>query len=151
MFDISFAEMLVVAVVALVVLGPERLPRAARTLGHLFGRAQRYVHDVKNDIQREIELEDLKKLKASVEGTAHSIESAARTEIRQFQEAMAATETKVESSGSDSAPYPEVGATDAPPRDAPTDTSATPAAATSLPQQPKSGFDTAGAEIPVKN
>ena len=68
MFDISFAEILVVGMVALVVLGPERLPRVARTLGHLFGRAQRYVNDVKNDIQHEIELEELKKLKSSVEG-----------------------------------------------------------------------------------
>jgi sec-independent protein translocase protein TatB len=87
MFDISFTEILVIGVVALVVLGPERLPGVARTLGHLFGRAQRYVNEVKNDIHREMELEELKKFKTSVEGTARSVEAAVRDEIRQFQEA----------------------------------------------------------------
>ena len=63
MFDIGFSELMVIAVVALVVLGPERLPRVARTAGHLFGRLQRYVNDVKADISREIELEELRKFK----------------------------------------------------------------------------------------
>ena len=62
MFDIGFSEMLVIAVVALIVIGPERLPKVARTLGHLFGRMQRYVNDVKADISREMELEELRKL-----------------------------------------------------------------------------------------
>ena len=57
--------MLVVAVVALIVIGPERLPKVARTLGHLFGRMQRYVNDVKSDISREMELEELRKLQAT--------------------------------------------------------------------------------------
>ncbi|SEK82474.1 Sec-independent protein translocase protein TatB [Nitrosovibrio tenuis] len=100
MFDISFTEMVVIGVVALVVLGPERLPGVARTLGHLFGRAQRYVNNVKNDIQREMELEELKKFKTSVEGTAHSIETSVRTEIRQFQEAMEGVETRSSSTSS---------------------------------------------------
>ena len=55
MFDISFSEIVVIAVVALVVVGPERLPKVARTLGYLFGRAQRYIADVKSDIQREMD------------------------------------------------------------------------------------------------
>jgi len=54
MFDIAFSEIALIAVVALVVIGPERLPRVARTLGHMFGRLQRYVNDVKADINREI-------------------------------------------------------------------------------------------------
>lgn len=86
MFDISFTEILVVAIVALVVLGPERLPKVARTLGHLLGRAQRYVNDVKNDIQQEMELEELKKLKTSVHDAARSIENSVRTEINQFED-----------------------------------------------------------------
>lgn len=93
MFDISFTEILVIAVVALIVLGPERLPQVARTLGHLFGRAQRYVNDVKNDIQHEMELEELKKLKTSVQEAARSIESAVRTEINQFQDIAAETKS----------------------------------------------------------
>ena len=98
MFDISFTEILVIAAVALVVIGPERLPKVARTLGHLFGRAQRYVNDVKSDIQREMELEELKKWKTSVEGAGRSIENTVRTELDKFQEvveqeAKSATET----------------------------------------------------------
>ena len=73
MFDIGFTELLVIAVVALIVIGPERLPKVARTLGHLFGRMQRYVNDVKADITREMELEELRKLQASVEDAARSM------------------------------------------------------------------------------
>ena len=61
MFDIGFSEMIVIAVIALIVLGPEKLPRVARTAGHLLGRMQRYVNDVKADINREIELDELRK------------------------------------------------------------------------------------------
>ena len=92
MFDIGFSEILVIAVVALIVIGPERLPGVARTLGHLFGRMQRYVNDVKADIQREMELDELKKLRQSVEDSARSIEqsvsqefSAAQQELRGLQ------------------------------------------------------------------
>ena len=58
MFDIGFSELLVIAVVALIVIGPERLPKVARTVGHLIGRMQRYVNDVKADISREMELDE---------------------------------------------------------------------------------------------
>jgi sec-independent protein translocase protein TatB len=73
MFDISFSELMVIAVVALIVIGPERLPTVARTLGHLFGRMQRYVNDVKADISREMELGELKKLQTSMEDAARSM------------------------------------------------------------------------------
>ena len=73
MFDFSFSELMVVGVVALVVIGPERLPKVAKTLGHLVGRAQRYVNDVKSDIQREIELDDLRKFKEQVQEAAQSV------------------------------------------------------------------------------
>ncbi len=74
MFDLGFSELLVIAVVALIVIGPERLPKVARTLGHLFGRMQRYVNDVKTDITREMELDELKKFRASMEDTARSMQ-----------------------------------------------------------------------------
>ena len=100
MFDIGFSEILVIAVVALIVIGPERLPGVARTLGHLFGRMQRYVNDVKADIQREIELDELKKLRQDVEDSARSIEEAARSfetsidkEVSAAQEELRALET----------------------------------------------------------
>ena len=76
MFDIGFSELLVIAVVALIVIGPERLPKVARTLGHLFGRMQRYVNDVKADISREMELDELKKLQSSMEDAARSMRRA---------------------------------------------------------------------------
>ena len=81
MFDIGFSEIFVIALVALIVIGPERLPKVARTLGHLFGRMQRYVNDVKADISREMELEELRKLQASVQDAARSIEQSVNQEI----------------------------------------------------------------------
>ena len=75
MFDIGFSEIVVIAVVALIVIGPEKLPKTARTLGHLFGRLQRYVSDVKADINREMQLEELKKLQQEVRSAATEIET----------------------------------------------------------------------------
>jgi sec-independent protein translocase protein TatB len=88
MFDVGFSELMVIAVVALVVIGPERLPAVARTLGHLFGRLQRYVNDVKADISREIELDELKKFKNQFEEAARSVESSVRTEVAGAEAAM---------------------------------------------------------------
>ena len=75
MFDIGFSELVIIAVVALIVIGPERLPKTARTLGHLFGRLQRYVNDVKSDINREMELEELRKLQQEMKSAASDLES----------------------------------------------------------------------------
>lgn len=87
MFDISFTEIMVIAVVALIVVGPERLPKVARTLGHLLGRVRRYVGDVKNDIQREMEVEELNELHTSVQKAAHSVEDSVREEISELKAA----------------------------------------------------------------
>ncbi len=81
MFDIGFSELLVIGLVALIVIGPERLPRVARTLGHLAGRLQRYVADVKADINREVELEELRKMRDSVQQAASGIENAVQGEL----------------------------------------------------------------------
>ncbi len=81
MFDIGFSELMVIAVVALIVIGPERLPKVARTLGHLFGRMQRYVNDVKADISREMELDELKKLQMSMQDAARSFEHSVTREV----------------------------------------------------------------------
>ena len=66
MFDIGFSELILIGLVALIVIGPQRLPTVARTVGHLLGRLQRYVGDVKADISREMQLEELKKLQEQV-------------------------------------------------------------------------------------
>lgn len=87
MFDIGFSELLVIAVVALLVIGPERLPKVARTAGLLFGRLQRYVNDVKADIQREMELDELKKLRSQFEDAARSVEQSVSEVNRELQSA----------------------------------------------------------------
>ncbi|WP_018508755.1 Sec-independent protein translocase protein TatB [Thiobacillus thioparus] len=81
MFDIGFSELVVIGVVALIVIGPERLPKVARTAGHLYGRLQRYVSSVKSDIGREIQLDELRRagqsFKDSVESAASGVEQQA--------------------------------------------------------------------------
>ncbi|WP_323001068.1 Sec-independent protein translocase protein TatB [Denitromonas sp.] len=80
MFDIGFTELMIIAIVGLVVIGPERLPKVARTVGHMLGRLQRYVGDVKSDIQREMHLEDLKKLQKEMTDSARDLENGLRTQ-----------------------------------------------------------------------
>src|SRR5262245_30806611 len=85
MFDIGFSELLVIGVVALIVIGPEKLPRVARTVGHLAGRLQRYVADVKADINREVELEELRKMRDSMQQAASNFESSVQGEINKTE------------------------------------------------------------------
>jgi len=66
MFDIAFSELAVIMLVALIVIGPERLPKVARTAGHLWGRVQRYVHSVKNDIVNDMAIEEARQLHGSI-------------------------------------------------------------------------------------
>lgn len=85
MFDIGFSEMILLAVVALIVLGPERLPKAARTAGELIGRLQRYVSGVKADIERELQLEELKKLQSQIEAQARELQETMRRQAEDVQ------------------------------------------------------------------
>ena len=85
MFDVGFSELLVIGIVALLVIGPEKLPSVARTVGALLGRMQRYVNDVKADINREIELDELKKLQTTVQDAAKSIETSMSETMSGFQ------------------------------------------------------------------
>lgn len=85
-FDIGFSELVVIGLVALIVIGPERLPRVARTVGHLIGRLQRYVADVKSDINREVELDELRKMRDSVQEAAASIESSVTSGLSKAEE-----------------------------------------------------------------
>ncbi|WP_428826900.1 Sec-independent protein translocase protein TatB [Azonexus sp. IMCC34842] len=93
MFDIGFSELMVIGIVALLVIGPERLPKVARTVGHLLGRAQRYVSDVKSDINREIQLDELKKLQTQVTDSARELENSVRSE---YETARSAVEAPVQ-------------------------------------------------------
>jgi sec-independent protein translocase protein TatB len=74
MFDIGFSELILIGLVALVVVGPKRLPVATRTVGTLLGRAQRYVNDVKGDIQRQMDLEELRKVQQQVQSVGDQIQ-----------------------------------------------------------------------------
>ena len=85
MFDLGFTELLVIGVVALIVIGPERLPRVARTVGHLTGRLQRYVADVKADINREIELDELRKMRDSMQQAASNFETSVQSELHKTE------------------------------------------------------------------
>ncbi|MDR0715927.1 MAG: Sec-independent protein translocase protein TatB [Azoarcus sp.] len=113
MFDIGFSELVVIGIVLLIVVGPERLPGVARTAGHLLGRLQRYVASVKSDIQREIHLDELRKLRER----AHTIDQTLRAEVSEIQTSL--TETLTLSSSAE------------PPEDAP------PAAAADAPSSPR--------------
>ncbi len=83
MFDIGFEKLAVIGGIALVFLGPEKLPRVARTLGTLLGKAQRYVADVKAEVNRSIELDDLKKMKTEFETAARDVEQTVSNEVHQ--------------------------------------------------------------------
>src|ERR1035437_9648824 len=91
MFDVGFSELLVIAIVALVVIGPERLPKVARTAGLLLGRLQRYVNDVKADINREIQLDELKKLQADMQDSVRSFEQKLTSEVQSIEHSVGQT------------------------------------------------------------
>lgn len=103
MFDFGFSELLVIGVVLLIVVGPERLPKVARTAGHLLGRLQRYVSDVKSDIQREMQLEELKKLQEQVKQQAQELESSVRTGVSDVENQIGSTVDDLRSSLPDAA------------------------------------------------
>ena len=91
MFDVAFSEILVIAVVALVVIGPEKLPKVARTLGALAGRLQRYATSVKEDIDRELRLEDMRKLEQETRNSILSTQSELTSEASGVESEIKAT------------------------------------------------------------
>ena len=92
MFDIGFSELMVIGVVALVVIGPERLPKVARTAGHLFGRMQRYVSEVKADINREVEACELRELNNTVHEAATSMQESMTLHVNDIGQEIKKTE-----------------------------------------------------------
>ena len=96
MFDIGFSELLVIGVVALVVIGPEKLPRVARTMGVLFGRMQRYVTQVKADINREMETAELAKVKSEFESAARAFKSDVESTVAKTEQDLREVESSIE-------------------------------------------------------
>lgn len=121
MFDVGFSELVVIALVALIVIGPERLPRVARTVGALLGRAQRYINDVKADIQREVDLEELKNIRDTFQEAAKSVEESVTKVGQELQAAgeslnqsiSGAGETKAEPAATESVAADEIPAVSA--------------------------------------
>ncbi|MCY1538303.1 Sec-independent protein translocase protein TatB [compost metagenome] len=85
MIDLGISKLALIGAVALIVIGPEKLPRVARTVGALLGKAQRYVSDVKAEVSRSMELEELKKMKDSVESAARDVETSVQSGASDFE------------------------------------------------------------------
>ncbi|WJF90620.1 Sec-independent protein translocase protein TatB [Paraburkholderia bonniea] len=85
MLDLGLTKMALIGVVALVVLGPERLPRVARTAGALFGRAQRYINDVKAEVAREVEIDELRRMKTEFESAASNVQNSIHDNLRKHE------------------------------------------------------------------
>lgn len=104
MFDVGFSEIVLIGVVALIVIGPERLPKAARTMGLLFGRLQRYVGDVKADINREMELDELRKLQKQVQGAAQELKTSVESAAQNVQEGVRGVEQQLNATAAEAMP-----------------------------------------------
>ena len=105
MIDFGFDKIALIGAVALMVIGPERLPRVARTVGHLMGKAQRYVADVKAEVNRSIELEELKKMKGEFETAARDVEQNAASAIYQASTDLSKNWEEREPSSTDERPH----------------------------------------------
>ena len=99
MIDLGISKLALIGAVALVVIGPEKLPRVARTVGTLLGKAQRYVNDVKSEVNRSMELDELKKMKDSVTSAASEVESSLRDVGGEFERNMSDVELTSTSDG----------------------------------------------------
>ena len=88
MIDFGFDKIALIGAVALIVIGPEKLPKVARTLGHLVGKAQRYVADVRAEVNRSIELDEIKKMKSQIESAAQEVETSVNQEVSQATTAL---------------------------------------------------------------
>lgn len=97
MIDLGISKIALIGAVALIVIGPEKLPRLARTVGTLLGKAQRYVNDVKQEVNRSMELDEFRKMKEDVEGAARDVEGSIRTGATDFEKSWSDTETSTSS------------------------------------------------------
>lgn len=107
MIDLGLEKLMVIGAVALVVIGPEKLPRVARTVGTLLGKAQRYVADVKAEVNRSIELEELKKMKDTVEDAARDVETSIHAGASEIEKTWSEAATPGAPGLNEPASYPE--------------------------------------------
>ena len=108
MLDLGLEKMALIGVVALIVIGPEKMPRVARTVGTLIGKAQRYVNDVKAEVNRSMELEELRKMKDTVETAARDVEQSVSTAASDFEKQWQDATSTAQGALGDATPvYPE--------------------------------------------
>lgn len=98
MIDLGVSKIALIGAVALIVIGPEKLPKLARTIGALLGKAQRYISDVKAEVNRSMDLEELKKMRETVEGAARDVESSIQTQATDFEKSWAESTPGLETS-----------------------------------------------------
>ena len=108
MIDLGISKMALIGAVALIVIGPQKLPRVARMVGTMLGKAQRYVADVKAEVNRSIELEDLKKVKDEVEGAAREVQSSIQSGASDFEKQWSQATEDLSSGTTPSQGAPEV-------------------------------------------
>ncbi|MEY4910455.1 MAG: Sec-independent protein translocase subunit TatB [Pseudomonadota bacterium] len=106
MFDLDVSKIAIIGAVALVVLGPTKLPVAARTVGKLLGKAQRYIADVKAEVSKSIELDELKKMKDTMQEAAHDVENSIQAGVTDFEKDWADVTSTAMSSASSFTSYP---------------------------------------------
>jgi sec-independent protein translocase protein TatB len=116
MFDVSFSELLVIAVVALLVIGPEKLPKVARTVGAFTGRMQRYMAQIKEEVNREMHFEELQKLQQEIKQSVKKAQSSINQQATDIQNAVADTAQITDSPGPSPKPNPRKPSAAAPKR-----------------------------------
>ena len=107
MLDLGLSKMALIGAVALIVIGPEKLPRVARTVGTLLGKAQRYVADVKAEVNRSMELDELRKMKETVESAARDVESSVNTAASDFEKQWQEATSTAQAALPEAPAYPE--------------------------------------------
>ena len=113
MIDLGLTKLAIIGAVALVVIGPEKLPKVARMAGTLYGRAQRYLHDVKSEVSREIEMEELRNLHKDIQDSAQSFKSEVETFKSEVENTVSTHMDEVESAWrGDTAVMPTTASTD---------------------------------------
>jgi sec-independent protein translocase protein TatB len=105
--DLGLSKMALIGAVALIVIGPEKLPRVARTVGTLLGKAQRYVNDVKAEVNRSMELDELKKMKETVESAARDVESSVHSATSDFEKQWQEATSTADSALAEPPAFPE--------------------------------------------
>ena len=96
MIELGVSKMVLIGAIALIVIGPEKLPGVARTLGALLGKARRYVADVKNEVNRSMELDELKKMRDTMETAARDVEHSVQTSATEFEQSWSQATAELE-------------------------------------------------------